>query len=302
MTLVSKLSLKEKINQRLNELNVLAKKSLGQNFLIDQKIVDEISDHVKKNHRLNWVEIGPGLGSLTDELKSHLVFVIELDSLFAKFWKDQGLSVVEVDALKFDWDQMPKSNMLVNETNQKWGLVSNLPYQISSRIVIETSTNLNFETMVLMFQKEVADRIMSSKSDSNYGFLSVIAQNFWEIKKLVFVSPNCFNPRPKVDSQVLTFQKLDTEFIDKSDRKEFVKFVKNCFLERRKKISNKAKKMGLLNEFKDFFEFYNQNNLRNESLVGRQKQQILSLDMRAEEFSPVEFKDLFMFCKNKGKV
>lgn len=272
MTQTAPQTLKAKIDQRLLVLNQKAKKSLGQNFLIDQKVVNDITGFVKKQSDLKWVEIGPGLGSLTDDLKDVLIQVIELDSVFAEFWRSQNLTVVEMDALKFDWSSLEKP----------MGLVSNLPYQISSRIVIEMSINQVPEKMVLMFQKEVADRILSEKMQSSYGFLSVVAQTFWDIKKLVFVSPNCFSPRPKVDSQVLTFSKKNSEITDK---KKYVEFVKQCFLERRKKISNKAKKLKLLNEFKEFFE-----------LKG------LSLDMRAEELTPENFQQLFMFCENKGNL
>ncbi len=300
-------SLKEKIDQRMLELHLTAKKSLGQNFLIDQKIVNDIVSFVKKNEDLNWIEIGPGLGSLTDDLKQYLSLVIELDTNLANYWKAQGLNVVEVDALKYDWSQIAEfknnnSNAdLNNNVNQKLGLVSNLPYQISSRIVIEMSINSEVDKMVLMFQKEVADRILSLKMQSSYGFLSVVAQNFWDVKKLVFVSPNCFNPRPKVDSQVLTFIKKESEI---KDRNQFTQFVKNCFLERRKKISNKAKKLGLLNEFKAFFEIQNMSDPSSSSSASdlKSKTSKLSLDMRAEELTPENFKDLFIFCKNKGSL
>lgn len=262
-------SLKAKIDSRLALLNQQAKKSLGQNFLIEQNIVNAITDVVKKNETLKWVEIGPGLGSLTDDLKPHVVQVVELDSAFAEFWRGQGLNVTEIDALKFKW----------SDVERPMGLVSNLPYQISSRIVVEMSENSIPELMVLMFQKEVADRMISKKMQSSYGFLSVIAQTFWDIKKVVFVSPNCFSPRPKVDSQVLQFTAKESQI---QNRKKFIEFVKGCFLERRKKISNKAKKLNLLNEFKEFFQ-----------LNG------LSLDMRAEELTPENFEQLFMFCESK---
>jgi 16S rRNA (adenine1518-N6/adenine1519-N6)-dimethyltransferase len=274
---ITKQSLRDKISTRLNLLNQKAKKSLGQNFLVDQTIVNQIINEVKKYENLKWVEIGPGLGSLTDglneNLKNNLVSLIELDSVFAKFWLEQGFNVVETDALKFNWSSVQKP----------MGLVSNLPYQISSRIVIEMSIQNIPDTMILMYQKEVADRILSLKMQSSYGFLSVVAQNFWDIKKLVFVSPNCFNPRPKVDSQVLTFQAKESHI---QSRAKFTQFVKECFLERRKKISNKAKKMNKLPEFKLFFE---QNNL--------------SLDMRAEELSPTQFRDLYLFIEqNQDKT
>lgn len=267
-------SLKQKIDRRLNELNQSAKRSLGQNFLIDANIVDKITSYVNENEMKSWVEIGPGLGSLTDDLKANLVALVELDTNFAKFWRNNGYKVIESDALKINWNQF--------ENIKPWGLVSNLPYQISSRIVIEMSINGSPSEMVLMFQKEVADRILCPGKSSNYGFLSVVAQTFWKIRKLVFVSPNCFSPRPKVDSQVLTF--AQTENIN-FERDKFVSFVKSCFLEKRKKISNKARRLGLLAEFKQFFDL-NQ----------------LSLDMRAEELTPYNYQELFLFCRNKGSL
>lgn len=288
------MSLKAKIDERLELLNQKAKRSLGQNFLIDQKVVDTIVGRVadsvgrvvdgdvnikessqeeeEVSLKLQWIEIGPGLGSLTDSLRPYLLKVIELDSAFAEFWRSQDLDVVEMDALKFDWSSIEKPV----------GLVSNLPYQISSRIVVEMSINSVPAIMVLMFQKEVADRMISKKMSSSYGFLSVIAQSFWTIEKVIFVSPNCFSPRPKVDSQVLEFKAKNSKI---KNRAKYVEFVKSCFLERRKKISNKAKKLKLLEEFKEFFEANK-----------------LSLDMRAEELTPENFENLFLYCEQKGRI
>lgn len=282
--------LRIKIQNRLELLNQKAKKSLGQNFLIDQFIVNKIVEEVKKYPKLAWVEIGPGLGSLTDDLQDQLLMVIELDRIFAEFWRSKNLVVLEMDALKFNWNNLATdlNTEIFNKTKldrksiKGFGLVSNLPYQISSRIVVEISTASTVDKMVLMFQKEVADRIVSLKQSSSYGFLSVIAQTFWEVKKLVFVSPNCFSPKPKVDSQVLMFERRKSKVLQKD---KYVQFVKSCFAERRKKLSNKAKKMGLLSEFNDFFI-----------------EKKISLDVRAEELEPDVYIELFLFCQSKGSL
>lgn len=266
------MDLKEKIDQRQRQLEQNAKRSLGQNFLIDENIVSKIISKVELFPQHQIVEIGPGLGSITDSLDKGRLLLIELDRNLASYWKEKLYRVEEVDALKWAWESLDR------KTND-YLLVSNLPYQISSRIVIEMSERNIFEIMILMFQKEVADRLISENSKDSYGFLSVVAQNFWKIQKVVFVSPNCFRPRPNVDSQVLMFKEKKSEI---KNRKEFTFFVKSCFAERRKKLINKAKKMDLQKHFEDFF---NKNKMDE--------------NIRAEHLSPDDYCQLFLHCQKE---
>ena len=256
------------IKKKLLEFGIEPKKSLGQNFLINDHVIDKII-MVAKNSKLDhMVEIGPGVGALTDSLalmkKDFLL--LELDSRLAEIWRNKGLKVKEGDALKFDWESLIEPTLLV----------SNLPYQISSSLVIERSVKEDpVQEMVLMFQKEVAQRIMSEHSASNYGLLSVVAQSFWKIKKLVDAGPGSFFPPPKIDSRVLTFIKKETPI---KDKERFLKFCKACFKFRRKKLINNIKK---------------EMNIESEILLSYYKQQGYSEGLRAQELSVEDMQSLY---------
>lgn len=212
------------------------KRALGQNFLVDENVIERILRQVDSD-KFPLIEIGPGLGALTEQLllKSSSLTLVELDSEFSAQWKARSteansLTVIEADALKLNWkEQFPNLEQTL--------LVSNLPYQISSSLVIDRSIQSPRPAkMVLMFQKEVAQRITAQPSTSAYGLLSVIAQSVWAIERVVDAGPQSFYPAPKITSRVLAFipkpiserQVLDQELL------AFLGFVKCCFSQRRK--------------------------------------------------------------------
>lgn len=142
---------KELILQRLRELGAEPKRSLGQNFLVAEHVIEKILNAVKLTPSSALIEVGPGLGALTEGLAElgRPMKVVELDSRFAAVWRSRGLEVIEEDALALEW----KTLNLASDTL----LVSNLPYQISSSLVIERSIDpAGVAKMILMFQKEVA--------------------------------------------------------------------------------------------------------------------------------------------------
>ena len=199
-------SLKEKIKKRQDELGLTAKRSLGQNFLVSETTVQKIVDAARRIGSERIVEIGPGLGSLTDEIVKldRPTKLIEFDSKIAQYWtvffgEKKNVSVVECDALKFDWEAL--------DDKKKTILVSNLPYQISSRLVIDRTLDSELLSgMILMFQKEVAQKINAKLGTSDSGFISVFIQSFWNISNLLEAGPRDFFPSPKVASRVLVFQ------------------------------------------------------------------------------------------------
>ncbi len=224
------MSLKQMMLERLEQVQGSPKKSLGQNFLINQHVVDAIIGtallfNTSKSNAVPFeeiIEIGPGLGALTEQLKNfeQPLTLIEMDNQFVKFWKEHGQNVIDSDALKLDWDALVEKPTC---------LVSNLPYQISARLVIELSFKAKkINSMVLMFQKEVAQRIVAEPSSKDYGFLSIIAQKAWQINKVCDASPQDFYPPPKVSSRVLGFQRK--ALLPES----FVQFTKKAFENRRK--------------------------------------------------------------------
>ncbi len=223
----------EKLKSTMLELGIEPKKSLGQNFLISDHVIEKIIQKVKSIDADLLLEIGPGLGALTHHLQGHFqqFWLIELDKIFVTYWQQKGLRVFESDALQWNWREIPK--------NQKVTLVSNLPYQISSSLVIDRSLDpLPLQLMVLMFQKEVAQRIKAVFNSENYGILSVIAQEFWSIENLLEAGPGDFLPPPKVASRVLVFTPRKSEI---EDRNRYLKFIKACFLHRRKLMASNLK-------------------------------------------------------------
>ena len=214
---------------------IKAKKSLGQNFLIDKDILEKIVNVIQINQK-NILEIGPGTGSLTSYIlkkKPKKIIVIEKDQNLAKKLKQnfkEELKVINEDILKID------ETSLINE---KLTVFGNLPYNISTEILSKWIVNLNdnfwFDHLVLMFQKEVADRITSKFNTSTYGRLSILAN--WKLKvvKICDIKPISFSPKPKVDSSLLLFTPKNKTF-KIEDPKNLEKVTRVFFSQRRKML------------------------------------------------------------------
>lgn len=156
--------LKTKTIERMQELGISPKRSLGQNFLINEATILKILTAVEKLKAEAVMEVGPGLGALTDRLRQKPNFqAIELDRTIAEYWRKQGVDVVEGDALEVKWHEL---------LHRPTAIVGNLPYQISSRIVVDLSFASPFiKGMVFMFQKEVAERLVARPRTKEYGLL-----------------------------------------------------------------------------------------------------------------------------------
>ncbi len=270
-------TLKEKILDRMNGLSIQPKRSLGQNFLVSSNVVHGILEAAQASQFDHVYEIGPGLGALTDDLKeqSSEITLIEFDRVFSQFWRDKNLNVIEIDALKMDWDSLPWNH-------QKLLLVSNLPYQISSRLVVEFSMRKStFDRMVLMFQKEVAQRIQALPGTSEYGLLSVVAQLSWQIHLVLEAGSVDFFPKPKVASRVLCFNKKEVE-LDSVVYESFLKFLKLSFQNRRKKLLPKLIQFQSKDVLKQIFEELK-----------------LAEDVRAEKLDPKQFLLLYFALKKE---
>lgn len=232
---------RERLLEKIRESGQGPKRSLGQNFLISDRVIDRILSYAtgvsgSSGQPTSLVEIGPGLGALTEGLlefasKFEIPFqVIELDQTFAHNWREAGVKVNEVDALQVDWSQLgltPGSR-----------LVSNLPYQISSSLVVDRSVEpAGLTSMVLMFQKEVAQRIAAKPGSEHYGLLTVIAQNGWTIDTVCDASGQDFFPPPRVSSRVLRFLRR-TDAPQPAEFKEFLRFTKMAYGHRRKLMAS----------------------------------------------------------------
>ena len=215
---------------------IRAKRSLGQNFLVDQNIIDQIVNIVDIKDK-SVLEVGPGTGNLTSAIlnkKPKKLLVIEKDnylaSLLEKSFEDK-IKIINEDILKVD------ENLLDNKTLTVFG---NLPYNISTEILCKWILNINnqnfwFDYLILMFQKEVANRIIAEFNSKNYGRLSIIANWKLDVQKICDVKPSSFFPKPKIDSSILFFLPKKNIFKLK-DPKTLEKVTRIFFMHRRKMI------------------------------------------------------------------
>ena len=214
---------------------IRAKKSLGQNFLIDDKVLNQIVNCVAIENK-TILEIGPGTGNLTKYIlnkKPKHFTVIEKDNDLANKLKErfkENLNIINNDILNIDESSLFKEKVIV---------FGNLPYNISTEILSKWIINLNddfwFENLVLMFQKEVADRIIASYNNSNYGRLSILANWKLIIKKICDIKPSSFLPKPKIDSSLLFFSPRK-DFYKINNSKNLEKITRVFFSNRRKMI------------------------------------------------------------------
>ena len=214
---------------------ITPKKSLGQNFLIDNKILDKITNLVDiKNETV--FEVGPGTGNLTEFILKQnpkKVIVIEKDKNLAENLKkkfQEKIIIINDDVLK------------VNECslfNEKVIVYGNLPYNISTEIlskwIINLKSNFWFYNLILMFQKEVADRIIAEVNTKNYGRLSILSNWKLDVKKIIDIKPKSFYPKPKVDSSVLLFSPKK-QFHKINNPKNLEKITRIFFNHRRKML------------------------------------------------------------------
>ena len=214
---------------------IKAKKSLGQNFLIDREVLEKIVSITDITNK-EVLEIGPGSGNLTTYIlkkKPKKLYVVEKDDDLAILLKekfDTEIEIINDDILK-----VSESNI----SEQKLSVFGNLPYNISTEIlskwILNIGSNFWFESLVLMFQKEVADRIISEFNNSNYGRLSILSSWKLKVKKILDIKPQSFSPRPKIDSSLLLFTPKEN-FFELKDPKNLEKITRIFFSQRRKML------------------------------------------------------------------
>ncbi|WP_415314028.1 16S rRNA (adenine(1518)-N(6)/adenine(1519)-N(6))-dimethyltransferase RsmA [Candidatus Pelagibacter sp. Uisw_106] len=214
---------------------IKAKKSLGQNFLIDRDVLEKIISITDITGR-EVLEIGPGSGNLTTYIlkqKPKKLYVVEKDDDLATLLKekfDNEIEIINDDILKVSEDKI---------SNQKLSVFGNLPYNISTEIlskwILNIGSNFWFQSLVLMFQKEVADRIISEFNSSKYGRLSILSSWKLNVEKIIDIKPQSFSPRPKIDSSLLLFTPKEN-FFELKDPKNLEKITRIFFSQRRKML------------------------------------------------------------------
>ncbi|MBW6411110.1 16S rRNA (adenine(1518)-N(6)/adenine(1519)-N(6))-dimethyltransferase RsmA [Clostridium weizhouense] len=238
-----------KTRDLVKKYNFKFSKSLGQNFLLDDKVLEDIVEGADVNNKDFIIEIGPGVGVLTAKLlqKAKKVTCIELDNdlipiLEQELGEHEKFQLIHNDALKVDFNAI-----IGDEESVK--LVANLPYYVTTPIIIKLlKEGYNFKSLTIMIQKEVAERINAEPNSKEYGSLSVLVQYYCNTKIVRKVSPESFMPRPKVDSIVIRLDRLEGPRVKVKDEKLFFDIVRNGFNMRRKTLWNSAKQLGLSKE------------------------------------------------------
>ena len=252
-----------------------AKKSLGQNFLIDNEVINKIVDEVSACINDLIIEIGPGRGALTSKLKKKGCNIIayELDKDLKNI-----LSKLEDDKLHVIYKDFLNSNIKDDIKDIKYNnlyLVGNLPYYITTPIIEHViKENINFTKFTIMIQKEVADRFKAHAKTKDYGYITLVLKYYFEINKVCDVSKYAFNPVPKVESSVISFIPRKNKVDVKAD--SYFKFLKNAFRMKRKNLRNNLNGIYDLEKLEEVLEKYG-----------------LDLTVRAEELSEEIFVDLW---------
>ncbi|AVX29657.1 16S rRNA (adenine1518-N6/adenine1519-N6)-dimethyltransferase [Carboxydocella thermautotrophica] len=232
----------------LNQYQLRAKKKLGQNFLISERVTSAIVRAIDLQLDDVVVEIGPGIGSLTEELlqKAGQVVAIELDRELIPVLQDlfrdySNLKLVNQDVLKVNLDQLVQEQ--TGATRYK--LAANLPYYITTPILMHLLENrYRISEMALMVQKEVAERICAQPGGKEYGAITVAVQYYCQARIFVQVPATSFIPTPEVESAVIHLKKHNQPPVDPGDEKIFFRVVKAAFAQRRKTLLNTLSKAG----------------------------------------------------------
>ena len=235
-------------------MRVKAKKSLGQNFLIDKNILKKIVDVGNINSNDKVLEIGPGTGNLTEYIvkaNPKTIIVVEKDFNLTKLLKNKfkkKVKIINDDILKLSEDFY----------NEKFIIYGNLPYNISTQILAFwcLSKKIKVKKLILMFQKEVADRIVAKVNTKNYSRITILSNWKFYIKKLFDINPECFSPRPKIKSSLLEFTPKKN-IVDIKYPKNIEKITNIFFSQRRKMVKKNFMKL-----FKNFDEISKLVNIR----------------------------------------
>ncbi len=226
----------------LEKLGHRPNKGLGQNFLIDANILDIIANTAEIQSGEAVLEIGPGLGALTERIlpQAGSVTCIEKDPTMVAYLQSRfsDFTLIESDALDVDLDGLFAGGITK--------VAANLPYSVASRLMVEMAEcEHRPELMSLTIQKEVADRLVSPEGSKHYGVLSVLTGVFYKNTLVKKISPSCFLPPPKVWSAVVKMQRREVPIVGNAEYPIFKNLVKSCFTQRRKQIGTILKKLGV---------------------------------------------------------
>lgn len=249
------------------------KKKYGQNFLIDDKVLDTISNSFLANEKDLIIEIGPGMGALTKKLKEHKsrLMAYEIDNDMHKYldkYVDDLTHIYYQDILKTNIKEEINKYVFNNLF-----IAGNLPYYITTPIIEHLiNQNISYKEIVIMVQKEVGERFLANENNKKYGYFTIYLKYYFNLEEVMFVSKKAFNPIPKVDSMII---KLIPKKKEELDQKKYFAFLKECFKNKRKTLKNNLDK----ETFNKIIPLLNENNL--------------DINVRAEQISEELFIKIF---------
>lgn len=227
----------------MRRYDIKMKKSLGQNFLIEPQILDKMIETGQIDRHTTVVEIGPGIGALTEFLARNAkeVIAFEIDSRFVEILKEtlsdyDNVTIHHQDILKVNFNDPIYQNL---HDAERLVVVANLPYYITTPIIMNLiESNLKFDQLVMMMQKEVAERMTATVNTKSYNSLTLAIQNTMDAKIAFIVPKSVFIPQPNVDSAVLSLTRLEHPIAEVDNLEKFHHLIQTCFVQRRKTIWN----------------------------------------------------------------
>ena len=237
----------------LKKYGIHANKSLGQNFLINEEVINQIIEKAEIDENDLVIEIGPGLGTLTSRLleKAGKVICVELDDRMITILNDRfklynNFELIHDDILKVDLNKIINENLLENNNINKIKIVANLPYYITTPIIMRLlEEKLNITSITVMIQKEVADRLIAVPGEKNAGAITYSVYYYAEAEKVLDVANNSFIPEPSVTSTVIKLNIRKEPVIQINDEKLMFKIIKQAFMQRRKTLVNALSNMDI---------------------------------------------------------
>ncbi|MFQ9297109.1 MAG: 16S rRNA (adenine(1518)-N(6)/adenine(1519)-N(6))-dimethyltransferase RsmA [Clostridia bacterium] len=286
------MSVLEETKYLMKKYKIKANKSLGQNFLIDDTVIEDIVEGASIGKDDLVIEIGPGLGSMTALLveKAKKVICIELDKKMIKilndrFIADDNIELINEDVLKLDLNKLIKQEKEQNEIKDV-KIVANLPYYITTPIIMKLlEENLDIASITVMIQKEVADRLIEIPSGKNTGAITYTVYYYCECEKIREVENTCFVPMPEVTSEVINLKLRKEPAVKVENKKVFFNIIKSAFMQRRKTLLNALVNTGVFKSKEEGAEILRKLNLRE--------------DIRAEKLTIEDFARICnYFCES----
>jgi len=279
----------EETNFILKKYSIRANKSLGQNFLINQEVIDEIvnSANITKDDLI--IEIGPGLGTLTKQLldRAGKVICIELDERMVKILNDrfslyENFEIINQDVLKVNL------NEVIEKENRRCKIVANLPYYITTPIIMKLlEDKLNIESITVMIQKEVAERLIATPGEKLSGAITYTVYYYCESEKIMEVPPTSFIPEPEVKSEVIKLKLRKMPAVQVENLQQMFLIIKTAFMQRRKTLLNALTNGNIITNKQETIEMFETLNINSNA--------------RAEELTLEQFAEIANYITNNKK-